>query len=352
MFAELSHMGKNLYHLSSYDFDLPEELIAQYPAEKREESRLFILDRKLKQHIHEKFFNLPQYINPNDILIFNNAKVIPARIYCKRTTGATVEIVLTKKLQDNVWEAICNRLKRIKPGEILYPIKNDSVAIVVVEKSETGITVQFDPCLDYTTLKEIGQLPLPPYIQRTPDEIDYERYQTIFAQEYGAVAAPTAGLHFTDDLLKQIKDKGANISFLTLYVSWGTFQPVRVEDIRHHTMHSEDFYLPEQTVKNIYASKEKGGRVIAVGTTSLRVLESVYANGEYKHGYGATDIFIYPPYTIKSVDALITNFHTPKSTLLMLVAAFAGYDCIMEAYGVAVKERYRFFSYGDAMFIT
>lgn len=345
-------MGKNLYHLSSYDFELPQELIAQYPTDKREESRLLVLNKKLKQYIHEKFYNLPLYINPNDILIFNDAKVIPARIYCRRTTGATVEIVLTKKIQDNKWEAICNRLKRIKCGERLYPTKNDSVAIVVMEKSETGITVQFEPSLDFTRLEKIGQLPLPPYIQRNPDETDYERYQTVFAREYGAVAAPTAGLHFTDDLLKQIKDKGATISFLTLYVSWGTFQPVRVQDIRQHKMHTEKFYLPEQTVKNIYTAKKRGGRVIAVGTTSLRVLESVYANGEYTHGYGATEIFIYPPYKVKSVDALITNFHTPKSTLLMLVAAFAGYDCIMEAYRKAVREQYRFFSYGDAMFIT
>lgn len=345
-------MGKNLYHLSSYDFELPQELIAQYPTDKREESRLLVLNKKLKQYIHEKFYNLPLHINPNDILIFNDAKVIPARIYCRRTTGATVEIVLTKKIQDNKWEAICNRLKRIKCGERLYPTKNDSVAIVVVEKSETGITVQFEPSLDFTRLEKIGQLPLPPYIRRNPDETDYERYQTVFAREYGAAAAPTAGLHFTDDLLKQIKDKGATISFLTLYVSWGTFQPVRVQDIRQHKMHTEKFYLPEQTVKNIYTAKKRGGRVIAVGTTSLRVLESVYANGEYTHGYGATEIFIYPPYKVKSVDALITNFHTPKSTLLMLVAAFAGYDCIMEAYRKAVREQYRFFSYGDAMLIT
>ncbi|MGQ9844318.1 MAG: tRNA preQ1(34) S-adenosylmethionine ribosyltransferase-isomerase QueA [Spirochaetota bacterium] len=345
-------MGKNLYYLSSYDFELPQELIAQYPTNKREESRLFVLNKKLKQYVHDKFYNLPLYINPNDILIFNDAKVIPARIYCKRTTGATVEIVLTKKICDNTWEAICNRLKRIKPGEVLYPIKNDSVAIVVVEKSETGITVQFEPSLDVTMLEEIGQIPLPPYIQRTPDEIDYERYQTIFARQYGAAAAPTAGLHFTDAVLKQIKDKGATISFLTLYVSWGTFQPVRAEDIRQHKMHTEEFYLPQQTVQNIYTAKKRGGRVIAVGTTSLRVLESVYSDGEYTHGYGATEIFIYPPYKVKSVDALITNFHTPKSTLLMLVAAFAGYDCIMEAYRKAVQEQYRFFSYGDAMFIT
>jgi len=345
-------MEKKLYLLESYDFDLPQELIAQYPADKREESRLLILDRKSKHLVHEKFYNLPNYINANDILIFNNAKVIPARIYCKRSTGATIEVVLTKRLCDNTWEAICNRLKRIKPGEMLYPIKNNSVSIVVVEKSEAGITIKFDPPIDYAMLEKIGELPLPPYIQRSPDKNDYERYQTVFAREYGAAAAPTAGLHFTDDLLKQIQDKGATISFLTLYVSWGTFQPVRVDDIRLHTMHTEEYYLPEETVEYIYNAKAKGGRVIAVGTTSLRVLESVYHNGEYKHGYGTTNIFIYPPYTIKSVDALITNFHTPRSTLLMLVAAFAGYDCIMQTYREAVKERYRFFSYGDAMFIT
>lgn len=344
-------MEKKLYLLRSYDFDLPEDLIAQYPADTREESRLFILNRKTKQYVHEHFYNLPQYINPNDILIFNDAKVIPARIYCKRSTGADIEIVLTKKLGDSTWEAICNRLKRIKPGEKLYPVKNNSVAIVVMEKSETGIRIKFEPGLDYTLLQEIGQLPLPPYIQRIPDKSDYERYQTVFAREYGAAAAPTAGLHFTQELLQRIQDKGATISFLTLYVSWGTFQPVRVEDIRQHTMHTEEYYLPEQTVKNIYNAKEKGGRVIAVGTTSLRVLESVYNNGTYTHGYGSTNIFIHPPYTVRSVDALITNFHTPRSTLLMLVAAFAGYDCIMEAYSEAVTKRYRFFSYGDAMFI-
>ncbi|MEW6527323.1 MAG: tRNA preQ1(34) S-adenosylmethionine ribosyltransferase-isomerase QueA [Spirochaetota bacterium] len=344
-------MGKNLYLLESYDFDLPQDLIAQYPADKREESRLFILDRKSNHYVHEKFYNLPQYINPNDILIFNDAKVIPARIFCKRSTGATVEIVLTKRLCDTTWEAICNRLKRIKPGEKLYPIKNDTVAIVVVEKSDASITVTFEPHFDYGMLEAIGEIPLPPYIQRVPDKNDYERYQTVFAKQYGAAAAPTAGLHFTNDLLNQIQAKGAAISFLTLYVSWGTFQPVRVDDIRQHTMHTEEYFLPEKTVENIYKAKAKGGRVIAVGTTSLRVLESVYHNDEYKPGYGATNIFIYPPYTVKSVDALITNFHTPKSTLLMLVAAFAGYNCIMEAYREAVNKKYRFFSYGDAMFI-
>ncbi len=344
-------MEKILYSLASYDFDLPQELIAQYPADKREESRLLVLDRKSKLYVHEKFYNLPHYINPNDILIFNDAKVIPARIYCKRSTGAAVEIVLTKKLCDNTWEAICNRQKRIKIGEKLYPMKNDSVAIVVVEKSQSGITVTFEPHLDHGMLAKIGVLPLPPYIQRSPENKDYERYQTVFAKEYGAVAAPTAGLHFTENLLKQIQASGATISFLTLYVSWGTFQPVREEDIRQHTMHTEEYYLPEKTVEDIYNAKSRGGRVIAVGTTSLRVLESVYHNGEYKPGYGATNIFIYPPYTVKSVDALITNFHTPKSTLLMLVAAFAGYDCIMETYREAVKGQYRFFSYGDAMFI-
>ncbi len=344
-------MERNLYLLNSYDFDLPEDLIAQYPSSKREESRLFIINRKNRHYVHEKFYNLPEYINPNDILIFNDAKVIPARIFCKRSTGATIEIVLTKKLQDNMWEAICNRLKRIKSGEILHPVKKDSVSIVIVEKSETGITVQFEPSLDFAMLEEIGELPLPPYIQRTLDKTDYERYQTVFARQYGAAAAPTAGLHFTDDLLKKIRDKGAQIAFLTLYVSWGTFQPVRVNDIRLHTMHTEEYYLPKETVDNIYKAKECGGRVIAVGTTSLRVLESVYHNGEYRHGEGATNIFIHPPYVVKSVDALITNFHTPKSTLLMLVAAFAGYDCIMEAYREAVKEKYRFFSYGDATLI-
>ncbi|MEJ5363433.1 MAG: tRNA preQ1(34) S-adenosylmethionine ribosyltransferase-isomerase QueA [Spirochaetota bacterium] len=344
-------MDNTLYLLESYDFDLPQDLIAQYPADKRGKSRLFILDRKSNHYVHEKFYNLPQYINHNDILIFNDAKVIPARIFCKRATGATVEIVLTKRLCDTTWEAICNRLKRIKPGEKLYPVKNDKVAIVVVEKSQEGITIRFEPHFDYGMLEAIGEIPLPPYIQRVPDKNDYERYQTVFAKQYGAAAAPTAGLHFTNDLLKQIQAKGATISFLTLYVSWGTFQPVRVEDIRQHTMHTEEYFLPEKTVENIYKAKAKGGRVIAVGTTSLRVLESVYHNGEYKPGYGATNIFIYPLYTVKSVDALITNFHTPKSTLLMLVAAFAGYDCIMEAYREAVKERYRFFSYGDAMFI-
>jgi len=346
-------MNKNkFYTLGDFDFFLPEELIAQYPAEPRGMSRLLIVNRKNGQLIHDSFYNISHYLHKDDILIFNNAKVIPARIFCRRSTGSKVELVLTKHdTINNTWIAICNRLKRLKAGEILYPIGNENINIIITEKLEDEIIIKTNPDLSNDILAKIGQLPLPPYIQRAPEPMDYERYQTVYAKEEGAVAAPTAGLHFTEEILKQLQDMGVTISFLTLYVSWGTFHPVRHEDILQHTMHYEEYYLPPETVDAIYNAKSKGGRVIAVGTTSLRVLESVYKERGYTAGYGETNLFIYPPYKIKSVDALITNFHTPKSTLLMLVSAFAGYEYIMNAYNEAVKHHYRFFSYGDAMLI-
>lgn len=340
------------YTLDDFDYHLPDELVAQFPLPQRQSSRLLILDANNKEAVHESFSNIPSYFNENDILIFNDAKVIPARIICRRATGAVLEIVLTRRdKHTNHWTAVSNRLKRLKEGEILHPVNDDTVAIKIVKRKEDEIIIDTIPALTDDILEKIGQLPLPPYIHRPPEETDKERYQTVYAKNPGAAAAPTAGLHFTDDILERLRQKGVSICFLTLYVSLGTFQPVRTDDISKHEMHAEEYYLPAETAEKIYEAKNKGGRVIAVGTTSLRVLESVYHNGTYKHGFGETGLYIYPPYQIKSIDGLITNFHTPKSTLLMLVASFAGYDCIMDAYRTAVKERYRFFSYGDAMLI-
>lgn len=344
-------MEQKKFNLNDFNYYLPEKLIAQYPLDQRDESRLFVINKTTEKFVHTKFKSLISFLNNGDLLVFNNTKVINARIYCKKTTGGVLEIVLTQQISKLRWFIISNRTKRLKLNDILYPDKNSDIFFII--RGRTGEYIEIETSVELTEkiLYEIGEVPLPPYIKRESDRLDDERYQTIYAQNCGAVAAPTAGLHFTDDILNEIKNKGIDIIFTTLHVSWGTFSPVRENDLSRHKMHSEKFILDDFSASKINSARNNGRRIFAIGTTSLRVLESTYKNGVNFPGEGYTDIFIYPPHKIRSADALFTNLHTPESTLLMLVAAFAGYDLIMKAYREAVDMEYRFFSYGDAMLI-
>ena len=343
---------KETYTLEDFNFDLPDELVAQYPVEKRDSSRLLVLDRATGERKHRFFSDLVDEIRPGDLLVFNNARVIHARIYCLRETGGKIEVILTQRLAENRWLIICNRTKRLKTGEKISAEKNTSVFFTITGRVDEYLEVETGTELTDEILESIGEIPLPPYIRREAGEGDSERYQTVYSSESGAVAAPTAGLHFTPELMAQLREKGAQTEFLTLYVSWGTFQPVRNSELSRHKMHTERYLLPESTANAVNSARAEGRRIIAVGTTSLRVLETTYKDGENIPGYGETGIFIYPPKKIHSIDAIVTNFHTPCSTLLMLISAFAGYDLIMETYRDAVERRYRFFSYGDAMLIV
>jgi S-adenosylmethionine:tRNA ribosyltransferase-isomerase len=343
--------SERIYTLHDFEFDLPEELVAQEPAGERGASRLFVLDRAEGAYTHSMFADLPSFLNEGDLLVFNDSRVIPARIYCTRASGGSVEFVLARRLDTMRWYAISNRTARLKEGETLSCIGDPSLGMKILGRSgeylEIETSVEFTPAV----LDAIGNIPLPPYIRREPSEEDKARYQTVYAAKPGAVAAPTAGLHFTEEILEKIKAKGVRTAFVTLEVSWGTFQPVRVDNIEEHTMHSERYELSEETASAVNAARREGRRIIAVGTTSLRVLESSFNGSENVPGKNDTAIFLRPPVKVRSVDAMITNFHTPKSTLLMLVSAFAGYETIKAAYKEAVLQRYRFFSYGDSMFI-
>lgn len=337
--------------VSDFKYDLPEELIAQTPIEKRDESRLMILDRKYKSIEHKKFKNIIDYLNPGDVLVRNNTKVIPARLYGKKETGANIEFLLLNNIKGDIWECI------VRPGNKLHVgtkvIFGEGKLIADILEIMPGGTrkVRFNyNGIFNEILDEIGLMPLPPYIHEELKQKD--RYQTVYAKYEGSAAAPTAGLHFTPELLKQIKQKGVEIANVTLHVGIGTFRPVKVDDVENHHMHSEHYYIKEEDAKKINNAKKNGKRVIAVGTTSCRVLETVsQEDGLVKKAEGDTQIFIYPGYKFKILDGLITNFHLPESTLLMLVSALAGKDYIMKAYNEAVKEKYRFFSFGDAMFI-
>lgn len=343
---------KENYGLEDFVFELPEELIAQRPAARRGDSRLLVLNRKTGGIKHKLFNSLPEEIRPGDALVFNNARVIYSRLFCRRSTGAKVEIVLTQRLSLNRWLIICNRTKRLKTGEVLMTEKQPSVEFTVLGRRDDFLEVLSNREISDELLEALGEIPLPPYIKRPAEAQDGERYQTVYASESGAAAAPTAGLHFTKEMLTALENIGAELLFLTLYVSWGTFMPVRENDLSLHRMHCERYVLPEDTAEKINSARSDGRRIIAVGTTVCRVLEASFEDRANKAGTGETAIFIKPPMKVKAIDGLITNFHTPASTLLMLVAAFAGYDLIMEAYRTAVKERYGFFSYGDAMLIV
>lgn len=344
-------MHNDEYSLDDFDFRLPAELIAQHPAARRDDARLMILDRGTGQRTHSVFSRLHEFLLPGDILVFNDARVINARVPCRRESGGAVELILLDRKGTVQWTAIATRMKRLKPGTRLLPCHGSEIEFLVVQRDEDTILIESSVELDRDILEKIGRIPLPPYIEREPDTADSERYQTVYARADGAVAAPTAGLHFTRKVLGTIGAMGVETVHLTLLVSWGTFQPVRTGRISDHRMHVERFYISEGTAGAVNRARKEKRRVIAVGTTTLRVLESTFHSGENHAGEGETDIFIYPPAQVKSINAMITNFHTPRSTLLMLVSAFAGHDRIMAAYREAIEMRYRFFSYGDAMFI-
>lgn len=337
---------------SDFYYDLPEELIAQHPVEPRDSSRLMTVDRESGEIEHKHFYDIIDELNEGDCLILNDTRVLPARIFgTKEETGAKVEFLLLVNKGDNIWECITGPGKRAKPGT-KFTFGESSLRAEVLDVLEGGNRLVKFTCEGnfYNVLDEVGQMPLPPYI--TAELEDKERYQTVYSKELGSAAAPTAGLHFTDELMKKIQDKGIKIGYVTLHVGLGTFRPVKAEDITEHIMHSEHYWLPKETAELINETKKNGKRVIAVGTTSCRTLESV---GTFKGGIeeseGWTDIFIYPGYEFKCIDALITNFHLPESTLIMLVSAFCGYDNTMNFYKKAVEERYRFFSFGDAVFL-
>lgn len=338
---------------SDFYYDLPKELIAQTPLEPRDSSRLLVLDREKQTLEHKHFYDIIDYLNEGDLLVANDSRVLPARIYgIKDETGAKVEFLLLKQVANNRWETLCKPGKKARVGT-KFSFGNGILRATVVDVKDDGNRIVDFDCEEnfFTTLDKIGQMPLPPYI--TAELKDKERYQTVYSHELGSAAAPTAGLHFTTELMDRIKAKGIKIAYVTLHVGLGTFRPVKVDDVTKHKMHSEHYEVPEETAKLINETKKNGGRVIAVGTTSCRTLESVAAMyGEIKTCEGFTDIFIYPGFEFKVLDGLITNFHLPESTLIMLVSAFAGYDFIMNAYKEAVKEKYRFFSFGDAMFIS
>lgn len=336
---------------SDFDFYLPEELIAQTPLEKRDNSRLLHLDKNTGKIEHKHFYDIKQYVRPGDCLVLNDSRVLPARLIGTRPTGGAVELVLLKDLGDNCWECLSRPGRKTKPGQELI-FGNGELTAVVQDLTQGGNRiVKFNyKGIFLEILERLGKMPLPPYIKEELQ--DSERYQTVYSKELGSAAAPTAGLHFTKELLSEIEDMGVSICCVTLHVGLGTFRPVKAENIEDHDMHSEFCIIPEETAKTVNDTKKAGGRVIAVGTTSCRTLESFTTDdGVLQATSGWTNIFIYPGYTFKCIDALITNFHLPESTLIMLVSALAGREHILNAYKTAVNEKYRFFSFGDAMFI-
>lgn len=338
--------------VKDFYFDLPQELIAQDPLEDRASSRLLVLDRSTGEVEHRKFRDILEYLNPGDCLVINDTKVIPARLIgSKEGTDAKIEVLLLKRKENDIWETLVKPGKKAKPGTVIRfgdGILKGTV-VDVVEEGNRLIQFSYEGIFE-EILEQLGQMPLPPYI--THQLKDKNRYQTVYAKHEGSAAAPTAGLHFTKELLQEIKDRGVKIAHVTLHVGLGTFRPVKVENVLDHHMHSEFYVVEESEAEKINSTKREGGRVICVGTTSCRTIESASdENGVLKAGSGWTDIFIYPGYQFKILDCLITNFHLPESTLVMLVSALAGREHVLAAYEEAVKERYRFFSFGDAMFI-
>lgn len=338
---------------SDFYYDLPKELIAQTPLTQRDSSRMMVINRKSGEIRHMHFYDILDYLNDGDCLVLNNTRVLPARIYgTKKDTGAVVEFLLLNNLGNDEWETITGPGKRAKEGtEFTFGdgLLNCKV-IKVLENGNRVAKFSYDGTNIYEVLDKIGEMPLPHYI--TEKLRDKERYQTVYSKELGSAAAPTAGLHFTEEILKKLVDKGVKICYVTLHVGIGTFRPVKAENIEDHQMHSEHYHIPKETADTINATKKNGGRVIAVGTTCCRTLESVMTSqGEMKEFDDWTNIFIYPGYKFKCIDALITNFHLPESTLIMLVSAFYNREKVLEAYKIAVEEKYRFFSFGDCMLI-
>ena len=338
--------------VSDFTFDLPEELIAQDPLEDRSSSRLLTLDKNTGEIGHDVFHNIVNYLKPGDCLVLNNTKVIPARLIgAKEETGGKVEVLLLKRKQDNVWETLVKPGKKARPGARISFGDGKLVGEVIDVVDEGNRLVKFEyEGIFEEVLDELGQMPLPPYI--THQLKDKNRYQTVYAKVEGSAAAPTAGLHFTEELLQKVREKGVEILDVTLHVGLGTFRPVKVENVLEHHMHSEYYEISEEVAEKLNQAKKDGRRIIAVGTTSCRTLEANHSKyGCFKAAHENTNIFIYPGYTFTGIDALITNFHLPKSTLVMLVSALAGREHILNAYKIAVNEKYRFFSFGDAMFI-
>jgi S-adenosylmethionine:tRNA ribosyltransferase-isomerase len=336
---------------SSYWYDLPAELIAQHPKDKRSESRMLVLAKKSGKIQHEKFSNIIDHLLPSDILVVNNTKVIPARLIGTKSTGAKVEVFLLEQKTNNRWECLVKPGRKLQIGtEIIF---NEEFKAKIVDHTEEGgrIVEFYWEGNFWDIIENIGNVPLPPYIKRESSNKDKETYQTVYAEERGSVAAPTAGLHFTKPLMQQIRDKGIEILEVVLHVGMGTFRPVKADDIKDHIMHREHCRIAQEVAAKINQAKEVGRRIIAVGTTTTRTLESFAENGHLNSGSHWTDIFLFPGKKIQIIDGLITNFHMPESTLIIMVAAFAGYENIMNAYKIAVEEKYRFFSYGDSMLI-
>ncbi len=336
---------------SSYFYHLPDELIAQHPNPERSSSRMLWLDKQTGLVKHQTFSDIVDILRPDDILVVNKTRVIPARIYGHKFTGAQVEILLLNQLDDDRWQCLVRPGKKCKPGTIIH--FSDELNGEITDYSEEGSRIiEFTWQGDFwDILERVGNIPLPPYIKRAPIDADKHTYQTVYASERGSVAAPTAGLHFTEDIMNQLTTKGIETLEVILHVGLGTFRPVKTDDIMEHKMHSEHCQIHPEVARKINQAKTDGRRIIAVGTTTTRTLESFAENGIVKSGSQWTEIFIYPGKELQIIDGLITNFHMPESTLMMLVSAFAGYDNIMNAYKIAVEERYRFFSYGDAMCI-
>ena len=349
-------------HINDFDYELPEELIAQKPQKDRDKCRLMVLRRSDNSIEHRHFFDILEYLKEGDCLLLNDSKVIPARLYgIKEGTGARVEFLLIKRIDGDIWETMVRPGKRLKPGDsvLFSDEEGKKLRAEILDYGEDGtriVKMEYDGIL-MERLEEIGSMPLPPYISRPSNDEDKDDYQTVYCHEEGSVAAPTAGLHFTTELLEKAREKGVKIAFVTLHVGIGTFRPVKCETIENHHMHFEEYSVSEETAEIVNETILSGGRVISVGTTSTRTAESAACfdekSGKYllKAGSGSTDIFIYPGYEFKIIESLITNFHLPKSTLMMLVSALYDREHILKAYDEAVREEYRFFSYGDAMFI-
>jgi S-adenosylmethionine:tRNA ribosyltransferase-isomerase len=338
--------------LKDFSYTLPREFIAQYPSERRGDSKLLVLERRSERIEHRRFGDIVDYLSLGDVLCINNTRVIPARILGRREkTGGKVEVFLLKEIQDGLWEVLIKPSKRARAGERF--VFENSIGCRVEERNGVGTwRIRFLPeTLTKEDIYAVGKTPLPPYIKREPEELDNYRYQTVYAEEDGSVAAPTAGLHFTDEIIRRIEERGVQVVKILLHVGLGTFRPVKAENIAHHRMESEYYELDEESVARITEARNSGGEVFVVGTTTTRALETAFYDGSLHPGTGWTEKFIYPPYEFKVVDHLITNFHLPQTTLLMLVSAFATLEVILKAYEEAKKEGYRFFSYGDAMLI-
>lgn len=341
--------------IDAFDYNLPEELIAQKPADKRDESRLLVVHREDGRLEHKHFFDILDYLKEGDCLVLNNSKVLPARMYgIKEGTGAKIEFLLIKRIKDDQWETMVRPGKRLRPGDSVLFSEKPLLRAIVKDYGEDGTRIvefQYEGIF-MERLEEVGSMPLPPYIERAGEEEDKDRYQTVYCMEEGSVAAPTAGLHFTEELLKKAEDKGVELAYVTLHVGIGTFRPVKCENIEEHSMHFEEYFISDKSAEIINRAKREGRRIISVGTTSTRTVESAAGDdGVVKAGGNSTGIFIYPGYEFKVIDCLITNFHLPKSTLLMLISALYDREKILKVYEEAIKEKYRFFSYGDAMFI-